>query len=106
MTVKVSKAFNDRVEVFESQEDVNGVLSTVKVKDIWARVMDVKYENYDVVGQSLDLFDKKVICREPNLDTNTNAFGIKGKLYQINRVETNYRQSQFTYFLNATNFET
>lgn len=105
MKTKLSKAFDKRIAVYESQEDVNNNLTTVKVKDIWARVMDVKYENYNVVGQSENLFDKKIICREPNLDTNTNAFAIDGKLHQINRVETNYRQSQFTYFVNATNFE-
>lgn len=100
MRTRISKALDTKIGLWETDGT-----NTTKVGDVWARVENLAYDNYNVAGQSLDLLDKKVICRQANLSTNKNAFEINGKLHQINRVEANYRESQFTYYLDATNFE-
>lgn len=99
MRTRLSKSFDRKVDVYQANADGTFTL----VLSVWARVQDVNYENYDSAGQSIDKFDKKVITRAKDLDTNLNAFLIDGTLHQIDRVETNYKKTQYTYYVNNAN---
>lgn len=99
MRTQIGKAFDKKIQLYVANS--NGTFSFVS--DVWSRVQNVNFENYDTVGQSINNYDKKVTCRQKNLDSNLNAFLIDGVLYQINRSESNYKGTQWTYYLSHAN---
>lgn len=93
-----SRTLNRRIELWGTAKVSDGfggsTVSKSKVKDIWSRVENISFQNYDSIGASIDRNARRVIIREA-VDTNINFFVIDGKEYQINDVESNYKKSQY-----------
>lgn len=90
---------NKRVELWVASDSDDGfggkTLVKTKDRDVWARVSEIEFENYDVVGASQNKNKVLVELRLKNIDTNINFFVIDGKEYHINDVKANFKKTQF-----------
>jgi SPP1 family predicted phage head-tail adaptor len=106
---KLSRTFNRKIQLWETVKVSDGFGgSTIQqnyVSDIWANVREVVNINFDVIGSSQNRIEKRITVRKSDLNTNINFFVVGGKGYQINDIQSNYKENQFICFCEATNFE-
>lgn len=99
-----SRTLNRKIELWQTNkifDNFSGsTIDKTKVKDIWARVENISYQNYDSIGASINRNDRRVIARD-KLDTNVNFFIIDGQEYQINSADVNYKKTQYEYICEA-----
>ena len=109
MKSRISRVFRRKIDLWESVKvsDNFGGLKVENrfVQNIWASVRDVNIRNYDIAGSSQNRFEKQIIVRYSNLNTNIHFFVIGQKGYQINDVKANYKENQFECICEATNFD-
>lgn len=109
MRTRISRVFNRKIEHWtasNNNDGFGGLTNSYALQGlIWASVRDARNNNYDSVGSSQNLTEKRILVRKPNINTNTDLFVIDGKAYQINEVIANYKENQFECICEATNFE-
>jgi head-tail adaptor len=93
-----ARKYNCMIELWETVNDADGyggVTTTENlVGDIFARRIENRGSNYDVVAGSIDKFDQSFIIRARDIDTTLNFVVYKDYKYTILNVEGTQMQTQ------------